>query len=169
MMQFLYNSRYRMKRCLALFLFFFTPLFGEDITGEIAKESQSYNYWSEFVNMVVTLVFVLILIFAAVWLLKKIMRSRVRTLNRSNGIKILERRPLNPKAALYLVDILGKGVVISESQAGIHVVTEFPENLKVEELLEQMQEANKPKASFKEMFAKKMRKTTNENPSEKPL
>jgi flagellar biosynthetic protein FliO len=153
----------RMKQCLALFLFFFTPLFGEDTINEVANEGQSYNYWSEFVNMLVTLVFVLILIFATVWLLKKIMRSRVQTLNRSNGIKILERRPLNPKAALYLVDILGKGVVLSESQAGIHLVAELPDTVNAEELLEQLQEVNKPRVSFKEIFAKKMRKAAVKN------
>jgi flagellar biogenesis protein FliO len=148
-----------MKRCLALFLFFCTPLSAADTINEItAKEGQSYNYWSEFVNMLVTLGFVLILIFATVWLLKKIMRSRVQTLNRCNGIKILERRPLNPKASLYLVDILGKGVVIAESPAGIHVVTEFPDTVKIEELFDQIQEEKKPPLSFKETFAKKLKK-----------
>jgi len=150
-----------MKHSLILIMFFFTPLFGEETLSDITNvKGQSYNYWSEFVNMLITLVFVLILIFATVWLLKKIMRSRAQTLNRTNGIKILERRPLNQKAALYLVDILGKGIVISESQAGIHVVSEFPENVKVEELLEQLQEENRSKGSFKEIFAKTVRKAT---------
>jgi flagellar biogenesis protein FliO len=152
-----------MKRCLALFLFFFTPLLGEDTLSEIsAQESQSYNYWGEFVNMVVTLVFVLILIFATIWMLKKIMRSRTQTLNRTNGIKILERRPLNQKSALYLIDILGKGVVIAESQAGIHLVTELSENIKVEELLEQLQETNKPR-TFKDILSKKLGKAVIKN------
>lgn len=154
-----------MRPCLALFLFFFTPLCADDTVNEIvAKEGQSYNYWSEFVNMLVTLAFVLILIFVTVWLLKKIMRSRVQTMNRSNGIKILERRPLNPKASLYLIDILGKGVVISESQAGIHVVTEFPDDVKIEELFEQLQEEQKPTSiPFRETFAKKLRKVISKN------
>jgi flagellar biogenesis protein FliO len=144
-----------MKRCLALFLLFFTPLFGDDTIGVItAQESQSYNFWGEFVNMIATLVFVLILIVATIWLLKKIMRSRTQTLNRTNGIKILERRPLNQKAALYLIDILGKGVVIAESPAGVHLVTELPEDVKVEALLEQLQEAQKPRL-FKDFLTKK--------------
>lgn len=144
-----------MKRCLALFLFFFIPLFGDDTIGAItAQESQSYNFWGEFVNMIATLVFVLILIVATIWMLKKIMRSRTQTLNRTNGIKILERRPLNQKAALYLIDILGKGVVIAESPAGIHLVTELPEDIKVEALMEQLQETRKPRL-FKDFLTKK--------------
>jgi len=153
-----------MKECLVLFLFFFTPLFADDTINEItAKEGQSYNYWSEFVNMLVTLAFVLILIFATVWLLKKIMRSRFQTMNRSNGIKILERRPLNPKASLYLIEVLGKGVVIAESQAGIQVVTEFPETMKIEEIFEQFRKEQEISPSFKETFAKKLRKVVSSN------
>jgi flagellar biosynthetic protein FliO len=148
-----------MRQCLALFLFFFTPLLADDTAGELTvREGQSYNYWSEFVNMLVTLAFVLILIFITVWLLKKIMRSRVQTLNRCNGIKILERRPLNPKASLYLIDILGKGIVVSESQAGIHLITEFPDTVKIEELFEQLQGEQKERPSFGETMSKKFRK-----------
>ena len=111
-----------MKHFLNTLLFIFTPLFADDTINEItAKEGKTYNYWGEFVNMLITLAFVLVLLFATVWFLKKIMRSRVHSLNRSNGIKILERRPLNSKASLYLIEILGKGVVIAESQAGIRL------------------------------------------------
>lgn len=148
-----------MRYYLALFLLLFSPLAADETVNEITSlEGQSYNYMSEFVNMLITLVFVVVLIFVTVWFLKKILRSRIKTLNRSNGIKILERRPLNPKASLYLVDILGKGVVISESPAGIHVITEFPESVKVEELLEQLQEEEKPVVGWKEGLIKKFRK-----------
>ncbi|MBI3901077.1 MAG: flagellar biosynthetic protein FliO [Chlamydiia bacterium] len=116
--------------------------------------SQDYNYMGEFINMLITLAVVLSLIFLTIWMLKKVMRSRVKALNRSNGIKILERRPLNPKASLYLVDILGKGVVISESPSGIHVVTEFPEHVNIQELLSQVEEQQEPKPSFTEIFSK---------------
>lgn len=153
-----------MKKCLALFLFFFTPLFADGISDISEKEGQSYNYASEFINMLLTLGFVLVLIFATVWILKKIMRSRVQTLNRAGGIKILEKRPLNPKSSLYLVEILGKGIVIAESQAGISVVTEFAESVKVEELLEKVQEEQKVGIiPFKEIFAKKLKKAITKN------
>lgn len=148
-----------MKRCLVFFLLFFTSLLADETVNDItAQEGQSYNYLGEFVNMVMTLAFVLVLIFVSVWFLKKIMRSRMQTLNRSNGIKILERRPLNQKASLYLVDILGKGVVISESQAGIHIVTEFPDTVKIEELLEQLQGEQQPRPSFWELCVKRLKK-----------
>jgi len=91
------------------------------------------------------------------------MRSRVQSLNRSNGIKILERRPLNPKASIYLIDILGKGIVIAESQAGIHVITQFPDTMKIDKLLEELQEEQIPRTSFRETFAKQLRKLSKSN------
>ncbi len=125
----------------------------------VQAEGQTYNFGGQFVNMLLTLGFVLVLIFASVWLLKKIMRSRLQTLNRSNGIKILERRPLNPKASLYLVDILGKSIVISESAAGIHLVTEFAPDINAEELLEKLQEEQRASSpSFSAVLAKKLQK-----------
>jgi flagellar biosynthetic protein FliO len=144
-------------QCFLLFIFFIGD---EAINGISVEEGQNYNFISEFVNMLVTLVFVLILIFVSVWLLKKIMRSRTQTLNRSNGIKILERRPLNQKASLYLLDILGKGVVIAESQAGIQVITQFEENVRIEELYGQLKEDKAPSLSFGETLAKKLRRSS---------
>ncbi|MFZ0564684.1 MAG: flagellar biosynthetic protein FliO [Chlamydiales bacterium] len=143
-------------------LFFSFSLFGEEsslveLTSQ-AVEEKSYNYWAEFVNMLITLFFIIGAVMASVWVLKRIMRSRVQQLNRSTGIKILERRSLNTKSSLYLVDILGKGVVISESQAGIQLITEFSEKVNVETLLDQVVEEQSPRASFLETVTKKIRR-----------
>lgn len=107
----------------------------------MADELQAYDFKREFFNMLGSLLFVLAFIGITVFFLKRMMRSRLKVLNRSNGIKILERRSLGPKSSLYLVDILGKGVVISESPAGIRTVTEFPVGTDVELLLATEQEA----------------------------
>ncbi|MCH9625053.1 MAG: hypothetical protein S4CHLAM123_02200 [Chlamydiales bacterium] len=151
-----------------LFLLFFTTasVFADETSQELfngVQEGQSYNFMGEFVNMLLTLGFIMVMIFATVFFLKKYMRSRVQTLNKSNGIKILERRPLNNKSSLYLVDILGKGVVISESQAGIHVITEFSEDVHIDQLLDQLQGDQNSRVSFSESFTKKMRKLTSRN------
>lgn len=117
---------------------------------------QTYNYWGQFFSMLLTLGFILCLIFVSVYFLKRVMRSRMHQLNKSTGIKILERRALSSKSSLYLVDILGKGVVISESASGINVITEFPVNMNVEDMLEKLQQDEAP--SFKDSLIKKIRK-----------
>ena len=91
------------------------------------SEGQGYNYWGEFVNMIITLMIVVGLIFVSIVVLKKILRSRVHQLNRGAQIKILERRAINQKASLYLVNIGGKVVMIGESPAGLHLITELPD------------------------------------------
>lgn len=123
-------------------------------------DDTTYNYWTEFINMMLTLGFILVLIFASVYILKKIMRSKTKYLNQSTGIKIVERRVLSQKASLYLVNILGKGVVISESQAGIQLITEFSPDVDVELLLDEMQEIKKPTLSFREVMMKKLRRAS---------
>lgn len=125
-----------------------------------AVEGQTYNYWGEFVNMLITLFFILGLIFVTVWFLKKLMRSRLQHLNRSTGIKILEKRVLNPKSSLYLVDVLGKGLVIAESPSGIQLITEFSPDVDIELALDQVQDEQKESVSIKESFAKKLQKLT---------
>lgn len=101
---------------------------------------QTYNYWGQFVNMLLSLGLIIVLIFVSVYFLKRLMRSRIHHLNKTTGIKILERRALTSKTSLYLIEVLGKGVVISDSPSGIQVVTEFPSDVNVEEKIEQLQE-----------------------------
>ncbi len=100
------------------------------------SDPETYSYGTELLNMLLTLGFVIGLAFVSILFLRKIMRSKMRQLNKSTGIKILERRALNQKSSLYLVDILGKGVVIAESQAGgVQLITEFPPGTDLELLL----------------------------------
>ena len=91
------------------------------------SEGKTYNYWGEFVNMIITLLIIIGLIFLSVVVLKKIMRSRMQHVNRSAAIKVLERRAINQKTSLYLVDIAGKTVVIGESPAGLNLITDLPD------------------------------------------
>lgn len=93
----------------------------------IEESMESFNFKSAFINMLATLLFVLALVWATVWLLKKLLRSRLHAHNLSSSIKIVEKRVLGPKAALYLVELPGKRIVISESVSGIALVTELEE------------------------------------------
>lgn len=121
---------------------------------------QNYSYWGQFVNMLLTLGFILLLIFVSVYVLKRLMRSRIQHLNRSTGIKILERRSINSKCCLYLIDVLGKGVVIAETPAGIQVVTELHPDVKVEEKLEAL---NQEPSEIRDSILKKLRRFKSKN------
>lgn len=139
-----------MKTRLTL-LFLSSSLFAEEV-----KPPSPFNFMGEFVNMLLTLALVLGLVFISLVFLKKLMRSKMRQLNYTTGIKILERRVLNTKSSLYLVDILGKGIVISESPAGIQLVTEFPPGTDIELLLTEEKMAGSEKITLKEGLQKKI-------------
>jgi flagellar biosynthetic protein FliO len=147
-----------------LLLFLCSPLCAEtkgekieilkETLSESGSEGKPYSYWHDFINMLFSLLFILIILGVSIWFLKRMMRSRLRHLNRSTSIKILERRPLSPKASLYLVEILGKGIVISESQNGIQTITEFGPEIHLEKL---MTSEEKPRLTFSEMLQKKLK------------
>jgi flagellar biogenesis protein FliO len=101
-----------------------TPLDAVSIP-EMSSEPPSYEY--TFVKMIVSLTALLILIFLTVWALKKLSHGRLRFMNQSLGIKILEKRSLSPKSILYLVEIGGQKVLISESQLEVRKLVDIEE------------------------------------------
>lgn len=122
-----------------------------------STENQNFPYWKDFVNMLISLFVILALILATVWFLKKFLRSRLYQLNRSTAIKVLERRALNQKSSLYLISVLGKGVLISESPAGIQTILELPHQTNIEEAISTLKDEPNPASSFTSLFQKKMK------------
>ncbi|MEZ5315739.1 MAG: flagellar biosynthetic protein FliO [Chlamydiales bacterium] len=139
-------------------VFLGTGLVTETVSEEVV--GQSYDYWGQFINMLTMLGLILILIFVSVYIMKWLMRSRIAHLNRSTGIKILERRALNSKSSLYLIDVFGTGVLIAESQAGIQLVTQLPPDIKIEE---KMTEYSQEKSLTKEPLIKRLKKLASKN------
>lgn len=134
-----------------LFLLLIMPLCAFADQKENLKD---FDYGSDFVNMLISLVFVIGLIILTAFFLKKLMRSRMKHINQANSIRVLERRALNQKASLYLVDVLGKGIVIAESQHGIQLITEFSSDVNIQELMETQIKEEKPSAAFSEILQK---------------
>lgn len=85
------------------------------------------SYEATFVKMILSLGALLVLIFLTVWALKRLSSGRLRFMNQGMGIKILEKRPLSPKSVLYLVEIGGQKVLISESQLEVRKITDVSE------------------------------------------
>jgi len=90
------------------------------------------SYKGAFVKMMVTLLAIIALIVISVWMLRRISHGRMKQMNYGRSIKILERRPLSAKSVLYLVEVDGKRVVVSESQLDVRYIT-TPDHLPTEE------------------------------------
>lgn len=86
---------------------------------KVSEEEKPDRFTSELVNMLTTLGIFIGALIALSWVLKKLMSQRVEQVNQHSNIKIVERRTLSPKSNIYLLDILGKTLVIAETPAGI--------------------------------------------------
>lgn len=116
-----------------------------------------YNYSGELVNMALSLVCVTAVIALSVFVMKKILKTKWRFQKNGQAITILERKALSPKSAIYLVDVLGKGLVIAEGPQGVTTLKELPEGMDTFSALNAHANAepeNEPEPSFVEVFKK---------------
>ena len=116
-------------------------------------------------QLIFTLVAVLGLAFATLYFIKRMMRSRATHQNQDCAIKVIEKRMLSPKASIYLIEVLGKGIVISESPSGIHLITALPEDLDMEQMMTAMRKEIKPAIS---LFPKKLKELLKTSIATKP-
>lgn len=86
-------------------------------------DKEADNFTSKFFNMLFVLTLLIGFMILASWMLKRMARSRVDQLNTASEIKVLETRHLSPKATIYLLDVMGQGLVIAESHIGISHLT----------------------------------------------
>lgn len=124
-----------MMNLLRLFFFFLSlsfPLFSQEtstpvvVHDEVIEEFENFDVTSELLNILSTLGLVILLILGMAWILKRVLRSREEQMNSQSNIKVLERRTLSPRSAVYLLEIEGKGFVVGESPAGLQSLGNLP-------------------------------------------
>lgn len=99
------------------------------ITSPISlSEKQQDPYEHAFIKMILTLGGLLLLVFLTLWALRKISHGRVGNFGSQKKIKIIEKRPLSPKTVLYLLELDGKQVFISESQLEVRSILNLSES-----------------------------------------
>lgn len=84
------------------------------------------RFFSEFVRMMLSLGFILALLLLGTWFFKRVLNQRLQQVNLTSTIKILEKRALNPKAAVYLLEVENRKVLIAEAPGGISSLAVFP-------------------------------------------
>lgn len=95
---------------------------GEGIDQPFDLGAPAVSYQGAFVKMMMTLLGLILLIIISVWMLRRVSQGRMKQMNYGRSIKVLERRPLSAKSVLYLVEISGKKVVVSESQLEVRTI-----------------------------------------------
>lgn len=100
--------------------------FEETLKEEIRKEELqgTDNFWKNFFYMLFVLGFIVSLIFAIAWFMKKMVHTRLMQENASSSLKILDKRSLSPKSMLYIIEAEGKQIILGESVNGITKLSE---------------------------------------------
>ena len=85
------------------------------------------DYGAAFMQMFLTLIAVVLLLWATVWFLRYIIQRRLQKGSGAQSILVLERRVLSPKSMLYLVEVEGKRILVAESQVEVRRLAEIQE------------------------------------------
>lgn len=95
----------------------------------VPQEPTTEHFFMEFLHMLAMLGILLGLILAVSWVLKRILNTRMEQINQSSPIKILERRSLTPKTAIFVVDVYGKKCIVADSQNGVTYLGDLPSGI----------------------------------------
>lgn len=102
----------------------------EDLFGKPTQDTS--RFLTEFINMMATLGLIISLILIIAWFLKRMVNAKQEQANATSLIKVVERRSISPKTAIYFLEIEGKSLIISESQHGVTRLAEY-ESIAAEE------------------------------------
>ena len=100
-----------------LYLSFFCCI--NALHADVDMQNQSIantDYQALFRNTALIVIAFLVVIFVFIWLIRRISNMREFQTNNQKHIKVIERRALSPKTAIYLLQVGAKKIVVAESQ-----------------------------------------------------
>lgn len=115
------------------------------------------NLKIEIAKMLLSLVFLLTMFGIGAWAFKKFVKSRGQVFSGSSIIKVLDKRALTPKTYIYLIQVANKILIIAENSEKTTMLSEFPPNTDIGELL-QNQKDNQLPSSTSEFLNKAIQK-----------
>lgn len=89
------------------------------------SEKETDDFHTKFTNMLGILALLISFMLLASWMIKKMMKTRVTELNTQSSIRVLETRFISPKSTLYLLEVMGQGLLIAESSSGVHQISKI--------------------------------------------
>lgn len=82
------------------------------------------SFESNIGKMLFSLLGFFVLFILSIWFLKKLKSGGFKSNSYQKSIQILERKQISPKSTLYVIEAMGKKILISESQNEIRALTE---------------------------------------------
>lgn len=90
------------------------------IEEESPFERNAPDFQESLYQMLTTLGLLLLVVIGVAYFLKRFLNQRMEQINADSDIKVLERRSLNPKSAIYLIEVEGTKMLVGESASGLH-------------------------------------------------
>lgn len=116
------------------------PFFEDEF---LKNEKNGSRFYQEFLKMIFLLILIIGLLFLVLLILKKFLYNREQKMNIQNRIKILEQRAISSKSTLYLLKVDDISLLIAESPAGVHSLTELHSSHRsFEEVLDKKRESS---------------------------
>ena len=98
-----------------------------ELEDPVHKEAEHPDrFFNEFLNMLFTLGIIIFFLLVLSWFVKRMTNTRMQQINESSSIKILDRRSITAKSAVYILEIKGKTIAIAESSNGLIRLADFP-------------------------------------------
>jgi flagellar biogenesis protein FliO len=104
-----------------------TPFQDLDTSSSLSpasKELMPFYEGPSFTRMWITIAAALVLLFSTLWLLRRFKTGHFKKFSNSSTLNILEKRALSPKTLLYIIEIDGKRLLISESQVEVRTLNQ---------------------------------------------
>lgn len=98
--------------------------FAQEIKDQPPYEED--HFWSELMNMFITLGFIIALLIGLAWIMRKMQTSRIQYTNESSLLKIVDHRSLSSKSSLYLIHVHDRAIVLADTQSGTTALADFP-------------------------------------------
>jgi flagellar biosynthetic protein FliO len=93
-------------------------------TGTEPVKPKEDRFIFDFINMLASLGLIIAILLIATWILKRLLNTHLQQVNSSSNIKVLEKRALSPKTAIYIIEVNNRNLVLAESVNGITRLSE---------------------------------------------
>jgi flagellar biogenesis protein FliO len=91
-----------------------------------AEQEGDSKFYSSFVQMLIYLALLIAVLYAGMYLVKRMLYRQIGHVNASDLIHIVERKILTPRSTLYIVEVKGRSYLLSDSVYGARLIKELP-------------------------------------------
>lgn len=86
---------------------------------EEVESPEDTKFIQEFLYMLFVLGVMVAALLGGTWAIKKMMQSKIEKQAEASSIRLMDQRPLTPRTTIYVLNVRGREITISESNNGV--------------------------------------------------